>query len=279
MDNKQEELFEKQIRFIARHYQEDKLDENRAWEKFSTQANIKRVFPFRRYLMAVASVALILIAVHIYYVSERSPEWVVIATGPGEIREICLTDGSRITLAENSQVTYDAKIYGKSGRAFGLEGKAYFEAVRDEARPFSVETHLGEVTVLGTSFQVTDKVNAMEVEVYTGKVRLDIKESDQHEILTAGMSAQYGTDDPEIHILTEEHMNSLSWKTKQLRFENTPVEMVIADLSEYYHMTIVNKKATTGVSLTATFQEQPLEEVLLIINQTLDIRLEPLPDN
>ncbi|MCD7977255.1 MAG: FecR domain-containing protein [Tannerellaceae bacterium] len=279
MDNKQEDIFEKRIRFLAKHYQEDKLDEKKAWEKFSARTKVKRVIPFRRYLMAVASVALILLVVHLWYVSEKSPEWVVITTGPGEIKEICLADSSYITLAENSQVTYDAKIYGKSGRALVLEGKAYMEAARDEARPFSVQTHLGVVTVLGTSFQVNDKGTSLEVEVYTGKVRLDIHDSEKNEILTAGMSARYGLEDPEIYILTEEHMNSLSWKTKQLRFENTPVEIVIADLSEYYHMTIVNKKATPGVSLTATFKEQPLEEVLLIINQTLDIRLEPLPNN
>jgi len=93
------------------------------------------------------------------------------------------------------------------------------------------------------------------------------------------MSARYGENDSQIHILTEENMNSLSWKTKQLHFDNTPVEVVIADLSEYYHMTIVNKTTTDGVSLTATFKDQPLEEVLLIINQTLDIRLEPLSNN
>ena len=38
-----------------------------------------------------------------------------------------------------------------------MNGKAFFQVTRNEARPFSVETSQTEVTVLGTSFQIDEK--------------------------------------------------------------------------------------------------------------------------
>jgi len=82
----------------------------------------------------------------------------------------------------------------------------------------------------------------------------------------------------EIDILKEENLNNLSWKTKQLRFNDTPLEKVIRDLNEYYQVEIINKVDSPDSRLTATFNDLPLDEVLMVINQTLDIRLVPRKD-
>ena len=82
----------------------------------------------------------------------------------------------------------------------------------------------------------------------------------------------------EIDILKEENPNNLSWKTKQLRFNDTPLEKVIRDLNEYYQVEIINKVDSPDSRLTATFNDLPLDEVLMVINQTLDIRLVPRKD-
>ena len=80
------------------------------------------------------------------------------------------------------------------------------------------------------------------------------------------------------NILKEENPNNLSWKTKQLRFNDTPLEKVIRDLNEYYQVEIINKVDSPDSRLTATFNDLPLDEVLMVINQTLDIRLVPRKD-
>ena len=97
-------------------------------------------------------------------------------------------------------------------------------------------------------------------------------------ILTAGMSASYSMESKGITILEEEDLNTLSWKTRQLRFNDTPLEKVVSDLSEYYQVNIINKAETPNLKLTATFNDLPLEDVLLVINQTLDTRLAPDPN-
>ena len=73
-----------------------------------------------------------------------------------------------------------------------------------------------------------------EVDVVTGKVRFAAGKEPEPVILTAGMSASYSNEKKEIDILKEENPNNLSWKTKQLRFNDTPLEKVIRDLNEYY---------------------------------------------
>ena len=73
--------------------------------------------------------------------------------------------------------------------------------------------------------------------------------------------------------MKEEDLNDLSWKTRQLRFNDTPLEKVISDLSEYYQVKIANKTAAPDAKLTATFNDLPMDEVLMVISQTLDIRL------
>lgn len=159
-----------------------------------------------------------------------------------------------------------------------MTGKAFFQVKRNEARPFSVHTAMTEVTVLGTSFQVSEQPDMTEVDVVTGKVRFAAGKEPEPVILTAGMSASYSNEKKEIDILKEENLNNLSWKTKQLRFNDTPLEKVIRDLNEYYQVEIINKVDSPDSRLTATFNDLPLDEVLMVINQTLDIRLVPRKD-
>ena len=58
-----------------------------------------------------------------------------------------------------SKLTYPVRFAGKR-RIVALEGEAYFDVAQDESHPFVVQTHLGEVMVLGTAFNVNAYTNA-----------------------------------------------------------------------------------------------------------------------
>lgn len=66
---------------------------------------------------------------------------------------VVLADGTRVHLNAGSKLIYPAQFAGKR-RIVILEGEAYFEVTKDEEHPFVVRTHLGEVTVLGTAFNL-----------------------------------------------------------------------------------------------------------------------------
>ena len=279
MNNEQDDRFEKRLRFVARRYKEGSLDEDKAWERFASRQGIRRQVAFRRYWMAAASVMLLLIGFGTFYMKERNkPEWVSVVTVSGQLKDVYLPDSTLVSMAGNSTLRYDVNKYGKERRVVEMTGKAFFQVKRNEARPFSVHTAMTEVTVLGTSFQISEQPGMTEVDVVTGKVRFAAGKEPEPVILTAGMSASYSNEKKEIDILKEENPNHLSWKTKQLRFNDTPLEKVIRDLNEYYQVEITNKVDSPDSRLTATFNDLPLDEVLLVINQTLDIRLVPRKD-
>lgn len=277
MHDEQEKKWEQRLRFVAKRYRENRLDTDRAWEGFARRKGIRRIVPWRRYGMAAASVLILLAVAGGWWFTERkAPDWVAVTTGPGQLSEVWLPDSTEVSLAGGSSLRYDRKRYGKERRVVELKGKAFFQVKRNEARPFSVYTALTEVTVLGTSFQVQEQTEATEVDVVTGKVRFTAADTDEdHVILTAGMSASYSMQKKEITILKEEDLNRLSWKTRQLRFNETPLSQVIDDLSEFYGVKITNRVTSPDSKLTATFNDLPLDEVLMVVNQTLDVRLIP----
>lgn len=66
---------------------------------------------------------------------------------------VILADGTTVYLNAGSRLTYPVRFVGKR-RIVALEGEAYFDVAKDEAHPFIVQTHLGEVIVLGTAFNI-----------------------------------------------------------------------------------------------------------------------------
>ncbi len=156
-----------------------------------------------------------------------------------------------------------------------MEGKAFFDVARDEQRLFSVKTKGTETEGLGTTFQLEEKEQATVLHVRTGKVRFTAGEDSRTVVLTAGMSARYSVGE---EIRTEEKetdVNYLSWKTRQLRFRETSLDQVIREVSRAYQVEITNHTKGSGeLKLTSYFDNLTLDELLSVINQTLDVELE-----
>ena len=132
MNNEQEHKQEERIRFVAKHYEEGRLDADKAWQQFAAKHQIRRAVFFRRYWMAAASVLLLLVGFGTYFISERNtPDWVAVATAPGQLKEVYLPDSTQISMAGNSSIRYDAKTYGKERRVVEMKGKAFFQVKRN----------------------------------------------------------------------------------------------------------------------------------------------------
>lgn len=282
MKNEQEDKLEQRIRFVAKHYREGALDEKRSWKAFAEAKGVKRSAVFTRYLRAAAAVFLVCLGTTILYIMENEKaNWVLASTERGQTKKVFLPDSSLIVMAGGSVVKYDLNAFKKGNRVVEMEGKAFFQVTRDEDSPFSVSTTNTVVKVLGTAFQLEEKEGQTELYVSSGKVAFVAKEGNESEglVLTEGMSAIYKHDEAEMMKTEEDHTNVLSWQTKQLHFNNTPLEQVIRDLSDYYQVVIVNRLAHEDKRLTASFSNLSLDEVLLVVNQTLDVHLVAEPIN
>lgn len=266
---------EERIEYIARRYKEGALDPETAWKRFAERHGIRRRTALRRSLWGAAAILLLLVGLSGRYWMERNAsEWVTITTLPGEQKEVLLPDSTVVTMAHSSTLRYDKKQYGKEKRTVELQGKAFFQVQRRELKPFSVTTKQTVVTVLGTEFQLEETARETALHVRTGKVRFSVVEKEEAMILTAGMSATY-SDKQGLRVEEETHTNVLAWKTRQLSFRQTPLAQVIRDISQAYGVHIINRTpGSSSLKLTSYYDNLTLDELLPVINETLDIRLE-----
>ncbi len=185
-----------------------------------------------------------------------------------------LNDGTEVTLNRNSKIEYVKGFNGKE-RKVSLTGDAFFNVKRNEEKPFIIATQNIEVAVLGTSFYVDshEENPTIEVTVASGKVSVSTKEEEV--ILTIGEKGIFNKETGMLIEILNNDPNYLSWKTKQMTFDDVPLGQVIDKINEVYHADIqFENTKLKNCTITAAFNQQSLHEVLEVISKTLDIQAE-----
>ena len=80
-----------------------------------------------------------------------------------------LRDGSVVRLAPGSRMRL---LERAGGRGVFLKGRAFFAVARDTERPFRIQTSAGEVTVLGTRFDLAAENEDLHLVVLEGRVEV-----------------------------------------------------------------------------------------------------------
>lgn len=260
---------EKDIRFVARFYRENRLDTTQAWQKLGIGKQRNNSILLYR-LITIAAVTFLIAGFSWWWIYDRQ-DWIVIASSAHAVKEVTLPDNSHITLAENSALQYDRLAYGKKNRNVTLNGKAYFSVTHQEQCPFRVQTELANIQVLGTQFQVTANANQTSATAESGKVRFYNKEQ-KEAILTKGMYA-FINQKGQMQINKQSDPNTFAWKTHVFVYNEAPLKKVVKELEEVYkvHIGGIPQKE---YYLTTTFDNTPIEDIIEIINQTLDTKLD-----
>jgi transmembrane sensor len=127
----------------------------------------------RRWRMAIpwASAAAVLVAATTALWAWQGYSRTHVATARGEIRQLNLADGTRVTLDTLSRVSVR---YGSATRLVSLEaGEALFEVAKDSARPFIVQAGNVRVRAVGTAF-VVDRRSDASVDVIVTHGTVDV---------------------------------------------------------------------------------------------------------
>ena len=236
---------EKDIRFVARFYRENRLDTTQAWQKLGIGKQRNNSILLYR-LITIAAVTFLIAGFSWWWIYDRQ-DWIVIV------------------------LQYDRLAYGKKNRNVTLNGKAYFSVTHQEQCPFRVQTELANIQVLGTQFQVTANANQTSATVESGKVRFYNKEQ-KEAILTKGMYA-FINQKGQMQINKQSDPNTFAWKTHVFVYNEAPLKKVVKELEEVYkvHIGGIPQKE---YYLTTTFDNTPIEDIIEIINQTLDTKLD-----
>ncbi len=255
-----------------------KVDVNDEWTKIAQDLfpktkviNINRSrssFP----ILKVAAAVLLLAVAGVWFFNSNDVEiQSLMAENTANIFQ--LNDGTEVTLNRNSKIEYVKGFKGKE-RKVSLTGDAFFNVKRNEEKPFIIATQNIEVAVLGTSFYVDshEENPTIEVTVASGKVSVSTKKDEV--ILTVGEKGIFNKETGMLIEILNDDPNYLSWKTKQMTFDDMPLGQVIEKINEVYHANIqFENTKLKHCTLTTSFNKQSLHEVLEVIGKTLDIQI------
>ena len=254
-----------------------------AWDKVSNQLGISNVDEaethplggveknrsWKRWLM-YAAVLLVPLAGFIYLTvfSSKQHDLITLATAKGEVKTVNLPDGTVVTLNESSTLVYPDG-FDDDRRQVELEGEAFFEVARDTSQPFYVQAKSAAVKVLGTSFNVKARKREVSVSVVTGKVkfggRFDHNWTNSTE-LEAGDAATYHLDLETLDQKEEDSENVLFWKNRILRYQDTRLETVAEEVSDFYPgKLIIKNPELNNCLIDASYEDQTIEEIANLI--------------
>ncbi len=187
-------------------------------------------------------------------------------------KEMVLSDGSTITLNAGAELTYPKKFNGDV-REVQLKGEAFFSIAHNEALPFVVHTNNATIQVLGTQFNVKAAKQLTEVLVTSGKVRVHMPgTADKNVELTSG---DFCTAHKTLLKQEQPNANYLSWKTRKVVFDATPLHKVMQVVEQTYGVQIQLPSAAVGnLPFTATFEQEPLEIILESIAKSFNLTYE-----
>lgn len=238
-------------------------------------------FPLR--VLAVA-VSVLILALGIWTVYEWEPvhqgasSMRTITTKVGQRVQVRLGDGTQVMLNAKSKLTLPPK-FGSEKRRVTLRGQAYFEVVPDEDRPFLVHAKGAVTKVLGTKFDVGAYPSDEKVRVVVAEGKVTVRSSKEGigESLTLSDRQMASLSNSGRSIVRREVDPNpyLAWTEGKLLFRDASFQEVRRRLRSWYGLRVKLKAPSGSVGhLNATFTDEPLEEVLDIIAETLNLRYE-----
>lgn len=250
-----------------------------------TSERAGRIIHFKRqgymqWTKIAASFLLVLSFVYAYhYFSPASDSNIAlkkITNLKGQRTRIKLPDESIVYLNASSTLTFP-EVFSDAERTVELTGEAFFEIIKDPAKPFIVKANNIKTVVLGTSFNVRsfEADSAVEVSLVAGKVRV-VREhtvpGNQELLLLPGEQLTYHKADSSFEKSNFKVLDATGWKDGVLVFNNTDFAGFIEKLEQWYGVEIeVTGQPSEKWHVNGHFDNESLKEVLVGIQFVYDI--------
>ncbi len=163
----------------------------------------------------------------------------VFTTKSGEQMEITLADGSRVWLGPRSNLQVG---FTKEQRAIHLTtGEAFFSVKKDRSRPFVVRANGGDITAVGTAFNVRAVADHVTVSVSEGVVTV----ASERQLMTPKSVPVRVASGQQVTFVAQEAIKSTAiiqsaalgerarWRDGVLVYRNEPLRDVVMDVARY----------------------------------------------
>ncbi len=190
-------------------------------------------------------------------------------TAIGEVREIVLEDGTRVTLAGRSDMR--VRFSAEERRLRLTEGGGFFDVSKDPARPFVVETDQVEVRVTGTVFEVDLKPDHDKVSVVEGSVRV-IHTSGGREAVLSGGEQALATRDGTLEVAPFDLLQAGAWRNRRLMFRNSRLADLVSEVNRYFEGGVyLQSSELADLRVTASFGTEQVETAISGIALSLEL--------
>lgn len=225
-----------------------------------TKTRVRRLRP--AHWAGIAASALLLLSLWFFW---PAGEYNYVAAAAATERAN-LPDGSTIRLNAVSEVGFETT---PEQRNVTLSGEAFFEVAKED-RPFTINTPLGQVTVLGTSFNVYSRGEEMRVTCSTGKVRVTFTQNNDQYTLDPGMSVSLLPDGSvNQEVITNEE--ALDWLSGRSVFNLRPLSEVVEELERQFNLNIsLPSNIDTSERIQTAFPHADATAALEILVSTLE---------
>jgi transmembrane sensor len=250
-------------------------------------------------LLSIAACVVVLAASGLTLYGTRHSLWETLrdqvqwyATAASQHRTVELPDGSRITLGARTELSTH---YTAARRIILLErGEAWFSVARNAQRPFTVLAGGGEITAIGTQFNVRRDLDAnldrVTVTVSNGTVDVGPpKTSNPNPAAESGSPIQptwaparlgqgqeisYDTQGPEGDVATADLEATAAWKEGRLEYRHVPLKVVIPRVNRYSEKPIVLADRAAGeLQFSGTVFEDQVNEWLRALQAAYPIEI------
>ncbi|PHQ56358.1 MAG: hypothetical protein COC16_03380 [Lutibacter sp.] len=213
-----------------------------------------RTLNFSKFIYRAAAVITIVFGSY-YFLGNQTQNY---KTSSAEKINFNLPDNSTVNLNAASEISFKSSNW-KNNRNLSLHGEAYFKVVKGSK--FTVKTPLGNVTVLGTQFNVVARANYFEVVCYEGLVSATYKKKSVK--IPAGSSFKVLSS----NIKFEKTINepNPTWIQNNSSFKSMPYWYVVNELERQYNVTVKFNETHKRKLFTGSFTHNNIEIALKAI--------------
>lgn len=153
----------------------------------------------------------------------------------GKRSKLFLPDGSTLWINSGSFISYASNF--STNRVLNVQGEVYLEVKKDVDHPFVVKTNRLEVTVLGTSFNVTDYASDSEsaVVLVQGSVDVNIGNTVRKRLVP---NQRLSNDHGKVNVDQVDVDKYICWKDDLMNFNGQKLNDILKSLARYYAVKI-----------------------------------------
>lgn len=243
------------------------------WEEGTIKA-LNRSGQGRRSILSIAAAVLLVVVGGAFWIFSNNKKTVEKTTF-GEWKTLEFSDGSKVKLNANSEMSFKEDWGTYDDREIWLNGEAYFEVKKkpETDQKLKVLTNDLTIEVLGTSFNVSSKGGRTSVYLVEGKILLYLNALGDTISMEPGDLIEYSVLD-ETKPLKSKDIADLhtSWKEGHLTFRGTPLREVFQEVEAIYDVKFDVKDST--LSTVEYNFDLPINE----FQKTIDILKKTLRD-